>query len=209
MKKQSTGLVSMFMMALILLSFSSLAQPANVKLDKKAVAKWYKSDVWLNGLKLKPHKSVNQAELSRQYQLNRSWWDQAFEFLKTHDLETLEPGNYVVDKGNVTVFVSELPTKDSIEINWETHKNFNDLQYIVKGKARMGTTALNDPTAKVTVPYNPKPDVETYAVTGGNYYDAVPGTFFIFSPEDIHKPAFKVAGYDVVKKILIKVRVPQ
>lgn len=194
---------------LVFLSFTALAQPANLKTDKKAVAKWYKSNGWLNGLKLKPHKSVNQDELLRQYNLNKSYWEQAFGFLKMHDLETLEVGSYIVDKGNVTVFVSELPTKDSIDINWETHSNFNDLQYIVKGKARMGTTALNDPTAKVTVPYNAKSDVETYKVTGGNYYDASPGTFFIFSPQEIHKPAFKVEGYDVVKKILIKVRVPQ
>jgi biofilm protein TabA len=207
-KKMLIGLIPLLV---ILLNFHARAQSAssNSNSDKKTVSKWYASKEWASGLKIKPHKSVNQKEFYRQYKLNNKWWDEAFEFLKTHDLDSLKTGNYVVDSGNVVVTVSELPTKDGSLVNWETHKNFNDLQYIVKGKAKMGVLPLHDPKATVTVPYNPKSDGETYTVTGGELYDATPGSFFIFSPEDIHKPAFKVPGFDTVKKVLIKVRVPQ
>src|SRR5690606_19214292 len=108
----------------------------------------------------------------------------------------------------VTAFVSEGPVKEKEAINWETHANFNDLQYIITGRAEMGITSVDNPNAKAITPYNDKLDTETYAVEGGDYYVAMPGTFFIFSPKDIHRPAFKVQGYDTVKKILIKVRVP-
>lgn len=177
--------------------------------DVSNTGKWYKSQEWLNGLQLKPHESINQEEFSRQYHKNKVWWDKAFQFVKTQDLANLKPGSYVVDSGNVIATISEVAPKEKEQVNWEAHRNFNDLQYIIRGKAKMGVTPIADPEAKVTVPYNDKSDTETFSDTGGKFYDAEPGTFFIFTPKDIHRPAFKVAGYNMIKKIVIKVRVPQ
>lgn len=190
-----------------LISCGSSAHVAG-KTGDKNVAEWFKSREWLNGLQLTPHQSINQQEFSRQYHTNKVWWDEAFNFLKTHDLQNMPPGTYVVDSGNVIATISELNPKDKDQVNWEAHRNFNDLQYIIKGKVQMGIASISDPNAKVTVPYASKADTETFTVAGGSYYDAEPGTFFIFSPKEIHRPAFKVAGYDLIKKIVIKVRVP-
>ncbi len=176
--------------------------------NQTQIIKWYKKGSWLNGLKLKPHKSIDQIEFARQYFKNQDWWDMAFTFLSTHDLQKLAPGRYVIDEGNVMAFVSDAPTKNMEEINWETHKNFNDLQYVISGKAKMGIASTLSDEHNTTVPYDSKNDVENYSVNDGKFYNAKPGTFFIFSPVDIHRPAFKVKGYDSIKKILIKVRVP-
>jgi biofilm protein TabA len=184
-------------------SSNKLKEPS----DEKTTSEWYKNEEWLNGLKLTPHESINQAEFSRQYHKNPTWWNEAFKFLKTHDLDKLSPGSYVIDSNNVIAIVSELTPKVKDSTNWEAHRNFNDLQYIVKGKAKMGIASISDPGAKVTVPYTPQ-DNETFSVSGGKYYDADPGTFFIFSPKEIHRPAFKIDGYNTIKKIVIKVRVP-
>lgn len=194
--------------SIFLLSTNSVAQTTNTSLSKNEIKKWYKSGIWLNGLELTPHKSINKEELSRQYSTNRIWWDKAFEFLRENDLDKIEPGRYIIEEGNVMAFVSEAPTKEMEEINWETHNNFNDLQYIIVGEAKMGITSVDDPEATITVPYDSKRDVTNYLVKRGKYYIAKPGAFFIFSPKDIHRPAFKIPGYNTVKKILIKVRVP-
>ena len=174
--------------------------------DEKA-GEWYQNQEWLNGLKLTPHESINQVEFSKQYHKNATWWDEAFEFLKSQDLEQLAPGSYVIDSKNVIATVSEVTPKDKDSTHWEAHRNFNDLQYVIKGKAKMGIASISDQGVKVTVPYTPA-DNETFSVEGGKYYDAEPGTFFIFSPQEIHRPAFKIDGYDTIKKIVIKVRVP-
>jgi len=73
----------------------------------------------------------------------------------------------------------------------------------------MGIAAVSSPAAVITTPYNPSTDNETFTISGEKYYDAMPGTFFIFSPMEWHTPAFKVPGYDDIKKIVIKVRVPK
>ncbi|MEO6232430.1 MAG: YhcH/YjgK/YiaL family protein [Ferruginibacter sp.] len=172
-------------------------------------AKWFKSMGWLNGLQILPHESVNQQEFYRQYHLNKLWWDEAFEFLKTHDLNTIADGKYMIDSGNVFATVSTLDPNSKEKTNWEAHKDFNDLQYIISGKAMMGVASTESPNSIVSVPYDAKKDVANFTVTGEKYYDAVPGKFYIFSPHEIHRPGFKVAGYNEVKKIVIKVRVPK
>jgi biofilm protein TabA len=59
--------------------------------------------------------------------------------------------------------------------------------------------------ATVTKPYNETNDSANYDVQG-QYYIAMPGTFFLFFPGAAHRPNIKVAGYDTVKKIVIKIR---
>ena len=193
---------------LIVFGFTSFSQETGNPCDKDNIAKWYKSRAWLNGVQLLPHKSIDQTELANQYCNNPDSWNKALEFLKTHDLEKLEPGKYIIDKGNVTAFVSEGPTKEKNQIKWETHKNFNDFQYVIKGKAKMGVASMTDSKFKSTMAYDTKKDVENYTVEDGKYFVATPRTFFIFTPQDIHRPAIKVDGNDTIKKILIKVRVP-
>ncbi|MDB5199344.1 MAG: hypothetical protein JWO92_1307 [Chitinophagaceae bacterium] len=201
------------LLILIIISTCFISCGSSTKLsedatDNRKTVKWYKSKSWLNGLQLIPHKSINQQEFSKQYHKNNVWWNKAFEFLKTHDLNNLKPGNYDIEPGNVYAIVSELSPKEKDKVGWEGHRDFNDIQYIIKGKTQMGVASINHPGTTVSVPYSGKADTETFSVAEGKYYDAEPGTFFIFSPQEIHRPAFKVAGYDLIKKIVIKVRVP-
>ena len=169
---------------------------------------WFNNVDSKNGLKLTPSASINQQEFFRQYRKNNTWWDEAFTFLKTKDLAQLKPGMYVIDSGNVIATVSEGPAKNIDNIKWEAHRNFNDLQYIIKGKVRMGVAPSADIRAAQIVPYTNSTDNMNFTNEGGEYFDADPSTFFIFSPQEMHRPAIKVPGNNVIKKIVIKVRVP-
>lgn len=171
-------------------------------------ANWYKSRPSTNNLNLTPSSSINQQEFFRQYQKNPKYWNEAFEFLNTKDLMNMKPGKYVIDSGNVIADISEGPTKDIKDVQWEAHRVFNDLQYIIQGKAKMGVASVDDDDAVVTVPYSSDADIMHFKNDGGEYYDADPGTFFIFSPQEMHRPAIRVPGSNKVKKVVIKVRVP-
>ena len=196
-----------FITAPAVLMNCSSSKSANTSMSD---SKWFDSKGWLNGLRLAPHESINQQEFSRQYHLNSKYWDEAFNYLKTTDLATIAPGTYIIDSNNVYAIIAELKPNAKEQVKWEAHRNFNDLQYIIKGKAMMGVTKVASTTALVTMPYDPKTDNENFTVSGEKYYDAAPGTFFIFSPKEMHRPAFKADSYDdAIKKIVIKVRVPQ
>jgi len=169
---------------------------------------WYNTIPSNNGLMLTPSKSINQQEFFRQYRKDSLFWIKAFTFLKTKDLANLAPGVYVIDTGNVIATVSEGPTKKIEDVKWEAHRNFNDLQYVIKGKALMGVAPSADTRGVLIIPYSNTNDNENFTNDGGEYFDADPNTFFIFSPQEMHRPAIKVDGYDTIKKIVIKVRVP-
>lgn len=183
------------------------SQPASDKTwTKQEVKKWFKQKAWLNGLSLTPHKTINQAEFARQYQLNKIYWDKAFTFLKEHNLQTLEKGKYPIDGDNVFASVTEDPSKDFDKTNWESHRKYIDLQCIIAGEEKMGVY----PVAKATVSkeYDEKKDVANYSA-GGKFYVGTAGTFFIFFPSDAHRPNITPGGNKIVKKIVIKVRVAE
>lgn len=208
-QKPFATLITLLILSTLLMTGCHSAAKVTGQSDEKEVSQWYSGREWLNGWQVTPHASVNQQEFYRQYRLHREWWDKAFRYLKTTDLTELAPGTYVIDSGNVVATVSRLLPKTKEDVNWEAHRNFNDLQYIIEGKAQMGIAAIDDPKASVKTPYDNKADVTVFSVNDGAYYDAAPGTFFIFLPKDIHRPAFRAADADTIKKIVIKVRVPQ
>lgn len=189
---------------LIVLIFFFCVQVHAQALSKRQAKKWFAKKEWLAGAKLSPHKSINKQEFARQYQLNKKYWDEAFAFLRDHNLDSLPKGKYVIDGDNVTASVSIDPSKDFEKTNWESHRKFIDVQCIISGEEKMGVSPLSKAT--VTKEYDEKRDAANYSAEG-RFYVAGPGEFFIFFPEDVHRPNITPGGNKVVKKIVIKVRV--
>ncbi|MDQ6812900.1 MAG: YhcH/YjgK/YiaL family protein [Bacteroidota bacterium] len=184
--------------------FSTSAQTTSSDAgSQKEVKKWFKKKEWLNGLALKPHKSINEVEFARQYRINKTYWDMAFAFLKNHDLASIAKGRYPIDGENVYASVTYDSTKDFNKTNWESHRKYNDIQYIIEGEEKIGVAPIA--AAKVTNEYNEKRESANYSAEG-KIYSAKPGTFFIFFPSDVHRPGITPGGNKPVKKIVVKVK---
>ena len=165
--------------------------------------KWFRHGKWCNGLKLYPHVSVNRDEFERQYSKNKAWWDSAFKFLKETDFDKIAPGKYPLDSNNVYVNVTVGPMRDFENTKWEAHRHTIDLQYTYKGTEKMGVAPVSK--ARVIDPYNEKKDVAIYDADG-KFYLTGPDTFFLFFPDDAHRPNIKVNEDNAVKKIVVKIR---
>ncbi len=189
---------------LLLLFMQVAAQNTSGQWPKHKAKKWFNKKEWLGGARLSPHASINKKELARQYHLNKKYWDEAFAFLKNHNLDSLPKGKYPVDGDNVTASVTEDPSKDFEKTNWESHRKFIDIQCIISGEEKMGICPISKAT--VTKEYDDKKDVANYTADG-KFYVGGKGTFFIFFPSDAHRPNITPGGNKVVKKIVIKVRV--
>lgn len=193
-----------FLIGTLLVIFCSAVFTTNAQSKPdKSVKKWYKKKEWLNGLQLKPYSGMNVTEFARQYKLNKKYWDEAFEFLKTHDLNTIQKGKYPIDGENVYASVTMDSTKDFEKTNWESHRQYIDLQYVINGAEKIGVCPVSKAT--VTKEYNEKKDVANYTAEGKTY-SATPGTFFLFFPSDAHRPNITPGGNKPDKKIVIKVR---
>lgn len=160
---------------------------------------------YLDLQQLKPHESINKVDFAKQYHANKLWWSEAFAFLKETDLANLKPGKYAIDGDNVFATVTDGPPKREDTTNWESHKNYLDIHYVIKGQEKIGVAPVA--SAKIIKEYNEARDIIFYT-SKGNYYAAHPGNFFIFFPQDAHRPGLPLkVVQDNIKKIVLKIRV--
>ncbi|MGI8581604.1 MAG: YhcH/YjgK/YiaL family protein [Chitinophagaceae bacterium] len=186
--------------------FMSAAAQSTEEWTQHKAKNWFKKKEWLGGLELKPHKTINVQEFARQYQANKAYWDMAFTFLKNNDLNKIAKGRYPIDGENVFASVTADSSKNFDKTNWESHRKYIDLQYVINGEEKIGIYPVSKAT--VTKEYDEKRDVANYSADR-KLYSATPGTFFIFFPSDAHRPNITPGGNRVVKKVVIKILVAE
>jgi YhcH/YjgK/YiaL family protein len=174
--------------------------------DDMKTDKWFGKKEWLNGWNIVPDGSINRKEFAESYNKHRDRWVKAFDFLKNSDLRNLELKRYDIDGDNVYATISEYITKDPGDARYEAHKKYIDIQYVASGKEKIGIAPLSGKGA-VIQEYDPVKDVEFMEVTGVREYVANPGRFFIFFPDDIHRPGLKDGDKETVRKVVVKIRI--
>ena len=108
---------------------------------------------------------------------------------------------------NVKAIVSEYTTKEVNENGYEAHRQNIDIQYLLKGKEKIACLPVKE--LSETKPYSEETDAA--------FYNAVPGLspstlalhsgyFAIFFPQDGHMPCLCISKPEVVKKVVVKVR---
>ncbi len=155
--------------------------------------------------KITPHPSINQNEFSRQYKCNPGRWDRAFLFLREADLCGLEKGRYEVDGTDLFAIIDEYVTKNETDTRLEAHCRYADIQYIISGEEQMGIVSLDKTTE--TVPYNEEKDICFLESEHESFMSATPDRYFIFFPDDAHRPSLKAGENTPVKKVVMKVRI--
>ncbi len=149
-----------------------------------------------------PDPSINFKKAAEQFNRYPERWSTAFNFLTKSNLQQLPPGR--IDLNNdVYAIVSEYETKNSEEANFESHRKYIDVQYIISGKEMIGLT--NDIDLNVVSPYNEEKDIAFYNYDGGKLLTASPDKYFVFFPEDRHKPCLKIDEKSMVRKVVVKI----
>jgi biofilm protein TabA len=187
----------------VFLGLANAALSQDTAWTEKNSTKWANKKAWQNGLTINLHPSVNKVVFAQQYHKNKVVWDKVFAFMRDSSLVNLKPGKYIIDGNNAIASITEAPSKEFEQSTWESHRRYIDLQYVIKGKEKIGVSPIA--VATVTKPYDEKKDGANYTAEG-KYYIADPKSFFLFFPDDVHRPNIKVDGYDTVKKLVIKIK---
>lgn len=191
--------------AALIMSCTQKSSKSPEQWSDKELASWFEQGTWKHGWKPLPDETVDQKDFAKYYFQNPQRWDNAFEFLATKDLTTIEPGRYELEGSDLFVNVSEYVTKNEEEVQYEAHRKYADIQYLASGAERIGVAALESKT--ITAPYDSTKDVAFLAADDHNFRQATPENFFIFFPNDAHRPGVKINENDNVRKIVIKVRI--
>ena len=127
----------------------------------------------------------------------------AFEFIRSQNLQTIEPGKFEIDGKDIHAAVS---LKDGVTreaAKAEAHNNYIDIQVCPGGKEELGWK----PRSKSVSPkedYNAEKDVTFFGDSMDTYFELNAGQFAIFYPEDVHAP---MIGEGPIKKLVVKVKI--
>ena len=128
---------------------------------------------------------------------------EAFEYIKSADLDAIEDGKYEVSEGLKSIVATKIGmTAQESEAKFECHNHNIDIQICVKGNETFGWKSRNDCTSQKGE-YNPEKDVLFFNEEPSMHFTLNSGEFVIFFPEDVHAP---MIGEDEIKKMVIKVK---
>lgn len=128
----------------------------------------------------------------------------AFRYLQQTDLAALAAGTYLIDDRRVYAIVQEYETRAESDAQYESHRRYLDIQYVISGHERIGW-ANRDLLAPGT--YDEEKDLEFHAGTG-QLLDVPMGSFMLLAPHDAHLPCVHpLTGRTRVKKVVVKVLV--
>ena len=133
----------------------------------------------------------------------------ALKYLQETDFDQVEVGRYELKGNRIYVQVLDLTTQPKSEILPEVHRNYLDVQYLHSGKERMGfaTDLGNNLIAK---DYDPVRDIQHYQDCQ-NECELImqPGSFAVFFPEDIHRPACIDGKPSTIRKVVVKIAISE
>ena len=175
------------------------------KWSDKKVNEWFESGQYLSGLQILPDPSIDRRSFAEHYYDHKEIWDNAFAFLKNADLAHADLGRIELG-GKMYAMVSEYFTKDREGGLMEAHQKYIDIQYLLSGNELIDIAPLKNVT--VTSPYDAEIDALFGSVTEYSELKASPERFFIFFPDDAHRPSLNDGNDSVlVRKVVVKVPV--
>jgi len=172
--------------------------------NNRKVRHWFQQRKWDNGLTLTPHESTNITLFHEQYLSNQEAWDSAFSFLKNQPLSELPAGKYPILGERVFATISEAPAREKDSAIWESHRQYIDIHYVIRGDDQIGIT--DSTKAEIIKSYTVD---ATHYTAQGEFYKSESAIFFILFPIDLHKPNIKLNDNQLVKKLVIKVQVAE
>lgn len=104
--------------------------------------------------------------------------------------------------------MSEYKTKEVDENEYEAHREYIDIQYLIVGEERIACLPIE--RLKETTAYNEENDATFYASALSlppSNLSLFPGYFAIFFPQDGHMPQLCIDKPMKVKKVVVKVEI--
>lgn len=140
--------------------------------------------------------------LSNYVSLNPLFAD-VVEFLRDHDLQTMEVGKYPIKDKDLFLNLTIAKGRGEKAAVLETHIEMIDIQIPLSCEETFGYSPLSD---LPKLAYNAEKDVTLYGdLSAQTYLTLKPGQMAIFFPQDGHAPC--ISDHAEIKKAIFKVAI--
>ena len=127
----------------------------------------------------------------------------ALRFLDVNDPSQLTLGRHVIEPEAISMEVAETTTVPHYSKLFEAHEKYVDIHLTLSGEEWYGYAPINNLTRASD--YDAANDQVWYK--GEGVYFRIPvGQFALFFPEDAHKPCISFKEPDLIKKLVVKIK---
>lgn len=135
--------------------------------------------------------------------------DDVLNELSALDLHSLALGRHEfnnLDNQKVWFVLLEYNKSPLTDLQPEVHQYHSDLQIVLTGQETMAW-ALDTGKHQINQPYNPDRDILFYEYQGIdlNYIAAIPGCFYLFTPNVVHITNIRDDDQKIVRKLVVKI----
>lgn len=131
----------------------------------------------------------------------------ALEFLRTTDFRTLQPGVVEIDGRTVFAQILDLTTQPREQQKPEVHRRYLDIQFLAWGEEEIGI-AIDRGNNVIQEELLAQRDIIYYQGSEDeSFFEMVPGSYAIFFPQDVHRPACNKHRATAIRKIVVKVAI--
>ncbi len=149
---------------------------------------------------------LDTLEQSTAYEAISPRFAPAFNFLRQMS-DRFPVGRHPIDGDDVYAMVQSFATTDVTTRNYEAHRHYIDIQYLISGRETIYWAPLPKLT-EVLMPYDAAKDAALFGLVPEGVPIAVrPGQFAIFFPEDGHIPGCIHETPCELYKVVVKVRI--
>lgn len=127
-----------------------------------------------------------------------------FDYIKSHDLASMECGRHDIDGDNIFVNVQELDLRPQSEARLELHRRYIDIQLLLKGEEELFGWSEKVDCLQAAADFDEQKDVQFFTDVPQCFYSLKVGQFTILYPEDGHAP---MLGEGWVKKCIFKIAI--
>lgn len=130
---------------------------------------------------------------------------QALNYLaKVKKWEDVEP-NTIIQKDSILANPVSFLSKNETECMYEAHRKYIDVHYIVEGIEKIATADVKKLQEKVS--FSEDKDIGFYEGCESGNYILKPGEFMVCFPSDAHKVGMMNTVPEMVKKIVVKIKI--
>ncbi|ELH8608647.1 YhcH/YjgK/YiaL family protein [Enterobacter asburiae] len=135
--------------------------------------------------------------------------EKALHFLRTTDFTTLAPGVVEIEGRTIFAQVLDLTTKEPHENRPEVHRRYLDIQFLAWGEEKIGI-AIDTGNNEISESLLEQRDIIFYHDSENeSFIEMTPGSYALFFPQDVHRPACIKNKETVIRKIVVKVAISE
>ena len=144
------------------------------------------------------------SEIEKSYSLNENIIF-ALNYIKKLDLINMELGEYEIKGKDIFMIVAKIIPGNLDDKKAEQHKKYIDIQYMIKGKEKIGIS-YNNSNIEILKEYDETTDVTFYKkINNEEFIPLKEDMYMVLFPGEIHRPNVILENKNENKKVIIKI----